>query len=74
MALREHAPDMLEVIAHAFADWRERLTRTLARRNDSRWEPLTYIGPSKECLSLEALPRSRRDSQSAAEVFPRRRR
>jgi hypothetical protein len=27
----------------AFADWRERLSRNLARRSDGRWEPLTYI-------------------------------
>ena len=25
----------------AFADWRQRLTRNLSRRSDSRWEPLT---------------------------------
>jgi len=31
----------------AFADWRERLTRNLARRSDSRWEPLTYIEASE---------------------------
>ena len=27
----------------AFPDWRERLTRNLARRSDGRWEPLTRI-------------------------------
>ena len=26
-----------------FADWRERLTRNLARRSDGPWEPLTWI-------------------------------
>ena len=31
----------------AFADWRERLSRNLARRSDGRWEPLTYIEARK---------------------------
>lgn len=26
-----------------FPDWRARLTRNLARRSDSRWEPLTWV-------------------------------
>lgn len=26
-----------------FADWRDRLTRNLSRRSDSRWEPLTWV-------------------------------
>jgi hypothetical protein len=26
-----------------FPDWRRRLLRNLARRSDSRWEPLTYV-------------------------------
>jgi hypothetical protein len=27
----------------AFADWRIRLARNLARRNDGRWDPLTRV-------------------------------
>lgn len=27
----------------AFADWRVRLTRNLARRSDGRWDPLTRV-------------------------------
>ena len=30
-----------EPLETAFADWRQRLTRNLSRRSDSRWEPLT---------------------------------
>jgi hypothetical protein len=26
-----------------FVDWRDRLTRNLSRRSDSRWDPLTCI-------------------------------
>lgn len=26
-----------------FADWSQRLARTLARRSDGRWDPLTYV-------------------------------
>ncbi|HYD52842.1 MAG TPA: hypothetical protein VEA99_09455 [Gemmatimonadaceae bacterium] len=26
-----------------FGDWRQRLTRNLSRRSDSRWDPLTYL-------------------------------
>lgn len=27
----------------AFVDWRQRLTRNLSRRSESRWEPLTFV-------------------------------
>jgi hypothetical protein len=30
----------------AFTDWRQRLTRNLARRSDGRWEPLTRTHPA----------------------------
>lgn len=30
-------------IESGFPDWRERLTRNLARRSDGRWEPLTRV-------------------------------
>ncbi|HJQ22012.1 MAG TPA: hypothetical protein VJ867_16830 [Gemmatimonadaceae bacterium] len=26
-----------------FPDWRDRLTRNLARRSDGRWDPLTWV-------------------------------
>ena len=44
---REPAPfpskkDALPLEA-GFPDWRMRLVRNLARRSDSRWEPLTYV-------------------------------
>lgn len=29
-------------VEKAFPDWRQRLTRNLARRSDGRWEPLAY--------------------------------
>jgi hypothetical protein len=42
---REDAPfpstSLSEPSESCFPDWRLRLTRNLARRSDSRWEPLT---------------------------------
>lgn len=31
-----------------FPDWRRRLIRNLSRRNDSRWEPLTWVHAERE--------------------------
>jgi len=30
-------------VESGFTDWRDRLTRNLARRSDGRWEPLTRV-------------------------------
>lgn len=31
-----------------FPDWRQRLTRNLSRRSESRWEPLTRVHPEED--------------------------
>ena len=31
-----------------FPDWRQRLTRNLSRRSESRWEPLTRVDAEEE--------------------------
>lgn len=31
------------LVESGFNDWRDRLTRNLARRSDGRWEPLTWV-------------------------------
>jgi hypothetical protein len=36
-------PTAAEPFETGFADWRNRLTRNLARRSDSKWEPLTRV-------------------------------
>jgi hypothetical protein len=42
----------------AFRDWRRRLTSNLARRSDSRWEPLTYFAPPArdEGIGVDVVP------------------
>jgi len=36
-----------------FPDWRRRLVRNLSRRNDSRWDPLTWVHAVEEAPAHE---------------------